>query len=255
MLFYTHVNEDNLVENQYLHTGSFQSLFCVAGSGDRLLSLMGKPSVRDVFVIDSNREALFLSELKIKSLQNLAVEDYLSFIGVQKISSGERLKMYRQVAAQLSPDCRQYWEEKQPDLAKRLLDTGLSDYVTEFSSGLKVWHTHKTYQLRIQEIHPLAQAGLSIMSLFKPFLRRTRKGYLLSFASLFAYSYEMLSEINEVLQALEKKGIDFLNVICSKGDPVYQLLKPLSVSEYLYAFVTDFPIPRDKMITVDVRCL
>lgn len=130
-----------------------------------------------------------------------------------------------------------------------------TDYVTTFSSGMKIWHTHKMYSLRIQKVHPLAKIGLFFARWFNPVLRETKESSELRFATLFDYDYDSLEGINEVLENLEQQNIHFLNVCCKKNDAVYQTLQPLSISNYAYLIAGDFEIHPESKVRMDVRCL
>lgn len=235
---------------------------------------MGKQKIKTAFAYDARIKQEYqsmgiggqlLAELKSLNEKKLKVLN-------QCYTSKSSNQLTRKIAQKVSPDHDllefaylsipttrrlKHFKEKTSRLLfnPALFTNKLPDYVSTFSSGLKVWHTYQTYQLKIQKVHPLAQVGLSLMALKDPFLARTRKGYQFSFATLFDYSYEVLAELNEVLEFLQYGGIDFLNVTCTRGDPVYQLLKPMAASKYLYAFVSNFQIPRNEMMMIDVRCL
>ena len=82
MIYYSHVNEDNLVEKNWMDQNFFQNLICIVGSGERVLGIMGHGSLEQIFAVDSNIESLYLLELTLKALEKLSVENYLEFIGI-----------------------------------------------------------------------------------------------------------------------------------------------------------------------------
>ncbi|HAD13417.1 MAG TPA: hypothetical protein DCF33_13400 [Saprospirales bacterium] len=124
MLFYTHVNEDNAVERQAMAGSQASELFVIAGSGERVLALLDHPSLSTVFVVDNNREALYLCALKIAALKALDVQTYLRFMGVLETSAKERLQCFAQLAPELAEECREYWVGKQADLAVGVCNIG-----------------------------------------------------------------------------------------------------------------------------------
>jgi GNAT superfamily N-acetyltransferase len=145
--------------------------------------------------------------------------------------------------------------QAESNLKPTLFDTDFPEFVSVFPSGLKVWHTFKTYSLRIQKINYLAKTGLAVSSLFAPFFNRIKEGYQLQFATLFDFGYSDLSAINEVLEALQKDNIDFLNIVCRKDDPTHLLLRSMAISSYHYYLGSTFKIPDNAEFKIDVRCL
>lgn len=123
MIYYSHVNEDNLLEKTRMDHRNFETLYIVAGSGERVLSLLGHTSLRKVKMIDINQEALFLLELKLKALEYLTPSEYLDFIGLneQPISSA---KKFDQFCNQLSGACKSYWKQNSLKIEKGILFCG-----------------------------------------------------------------------------------------------------------------------------------
>ncbi len=124
MLYYTHVNEDNAAERQAMAGMQVTELFVVAGSGERVLALLDHPGLSKVYVVDNNREALYLCALKIAALKALDVQTYLRFVGVLETSAEERLQCFSQLAPELAEECREYWVGKRTDLAAGVCNTG-----------------------------------------------------------------------------------------------------------------------------------
>ena len=81
MLYYSHVNEDNNIEREIVFHNKPSTIFCISGSGERLISLLDTPGLKKVVAIDFNPEAQFLLNLKLTAIQNLSVNSYLDFIG------------------------------------------------------------------------------------------------------------------------------------------------------------------------------
>ena len=63
-IYYAHVNEDNTIARDLLFLHQPCTLYCITGSGERLISLLDAPGLSKVVAIDSNPEANFLLELK-----------------------------------------------------------------------------------------------------------------------------------------------------------------------------------------------
>ena len=70
MIYYSHVNEDNRVELQLLEKNACPAVVALAGSGERVIALMGNDSCKEIHAVDKNPEALFLLQLKIAMLKN-----------------------------------------------------------------------------------------------------------------------------------------------------------------------------------------
>lgn len=148
MIYYSHVNEDNLLEKNILKSDAYKNLFCVAGSGERLLALLGNSNLQNVFVVDANEEALFLTELKVKALQYLRVEEYLAFVGFASSSQKTRFATFQQFSNRLSPACRKFWEENASYLEEGILQIGhFERFLKTVRPILKAWLGKSFYQL------------------------------------------------------------------------------------------------------------
>ncbi len=115
MIYYSHVNEDNKVEESFMNSATFENLVGISGSGERVIALMAHPYLKKVAAVDTNVEALFLLELKLIALEYLSIEKYLEFIGYSKSSS--RWEIFVLIKKELSAPCKEYWE-KQPNAIK-----------------------------------------------------------------------------------------------------------------------------------------
>lgn len=130
------------------------------------------------------------------------------------------------------------------------------DYFYHSPSGLGVWKTYKTYQIKISHMHPLVGGGISLLNLlFSKKNRKPTKDQVLKFATVFDLHPENLPHINEVLEDLEKREIQYLNVCCLQNDPVYQNLNSLSINVLKYSLLNTFSVKNGDNISVDVRCL
>ena len=111
LIYYSHFNEDSSIEKELLAGAKANLLICVAGSGERVISLLNCPTVQKVDIVDVNVEALYLTELKICALKHLDVEAYLSFIGFS-IAKKSRCEMLNTFSDQLSKDCLKFWQQR-----------------------------------------------------------------------------------------------------------------------------------------------
>ena len=123
MIYYSHVNEDNLVERAAMFKKNIDSLYVIAGSGERVLSLLDHPGLEYVHLIDYNVEALFLCELKLLALRHLTVEEYLVFIGFER-SEQDRWRQFQTLKPHLSKDCQEYWEAQKISIVNGICNCG-----------------------------------------------------------------------------------------------------------------------------------
>jgi S-adenosylmethionine:diacylglycerol 3-amino-3-carboxypropyl transferase len=136
MLFYTHVNEDNAVERLAMADMQAGELFVIAGSGERVLALLDHPGISTVYVVDNNREALYLCALKIAALKALDVQTYLRFVGLLVASAEERLQCFAQLSPELAEACREFWSTKQAEIAAGICTVG---HFEQFLAKARPW--------------------------------------------------------------------------------------------------------------------
>lgn len=123
MIYYSNVNEDNFIERRLINAGSFQDLFCIAGSGERLISLLDHPSIKRVYIIDHNEEAIFLIQLKLMALKKLRIKTYLEFVGAD-LGQINRIELFEKFKEDLPLSCRKYWENRLELIEKGVLNSG-----------------------------------------------------------------------------------------------------------------------------------
>ncbi|MBT8191134.1 MAG: BtaA family protein, partial [Bacteroidia bacterium] len=109
MIYYSHVNEDNHAEKAIMDRSRYDSLFAIAGSGERVISLMAHPHLENIHSIDLNKEALYLLELKLAALSALEVPEYLEFTGYTD-GKNCRASLFREFRNQLTEECKYYWD-------------------------------------------------------------------------------------------------------------------------------------------------
>ena len=93
-LNYTIGNEDTTLELEILPEEA-QHVFAVAGSGSRIIPLLVK-NPRFITCIDSSKEQLSISELRIATLRELNYEDFLAFWGYpyKNIATNKRKSIF-----------------------------------------------------------------------------------------------------------------------------------------------------------------
>jgi hypothetical protein len=132
--------------------------------------------------------------------------------------------------------------------------TRYSDLISSFKGGLCAWHTYQLYRIRINKIHPIARFSTMIVSMLNK-KEYPSIGDEIKTATIFNLNPENINNLNEALENMDQRGVNYLNVICRKNDPVYTQLKPYSIFSYEHCLLADFPIQPSDNITIDVRCL
>lgn len=124
MLYYSHTNEDNRIEQQLLQSSACTTAIVVAGSGERVLALMGNSYCKKIIAVDINEEAIFLLQLKMAAITYLTNEEYFQFTGHYPALPGRRLKIFEKIKPQLSITCAVYWEQNRAVVEKGILYAG-----------------------------------------------------------------------------------------------------------------------------------
>jgi S-adenosylmethionine-diacylglycerol 3-amino-3-carboxypropyl transferase len=150
MIYYSHVNEDNRLERDLLNAGRFSTVVAICGSGERVLSLMDSNSCNQIVVVDCNKDAIFLLQLKIAALTQLSVDDYLRFIGHDNSTGEDRIAFFRLLVKDLPGEANAFWQ-KNLSLIKRGI--------------LHIGH----YERFLQKVRPLTNLwmGKSFRNIFK----------------------------------------------------------------------------------------
>jgi S-adenosylmethionine-diacylglycerol 3-amino-3-carboxypropyl transferase len=113
-LNYTLANEDTSIEWSLLPE-SVDSVFCIAGSGSRVLPLLAKKP-KEIDIIDMSQEQLWMAELRIQSALNMSYEEWLFFMGYRLAIQDEtslpgesRWSLFQRLT--LSEGALKYWSE------------------------------------------------------------------------------------------------------------------------------------------------
>jgi hypothetical protein len=132
-----------------------------------------------------------------------------------------------------------------------------SAYYTTFSGGLGVFHTWMLYRLKIEKLSWLHKQGLDWIKKLSPkkYALLPKEKEIMEFGTLFNHSMFNIESINEVMQHMQADGKAYLLVCCCEGDDMYNYLHRYSVNTYNYYILADFPLLRQDIVSVDVRCL
>ncbi len=131
-----------------------------------------------------------------------------------------------------------------------------NNFIIKTESGLSIWETYKTYKLKIQHVPFFMGLGAKLANIIVSEEKKIpNKGDVLKFATLFNYTPENIRTINEVLEILQNKNIQYLNVCCTKDDFAYELLKPYAMNLLPYTMLNTFGVQNGHQLTLDVRCL
>lgn len=138
MIWYSHVNEDNEVERTTLNNSS--TLVCIAGSGERLISLLDNTNLKKVYAIDTNIEALYLLKLKLIALRELSIKDYLGFLGFTKMSSKKRLQYFDLCLSLMDNPEKKYWIDNVKFIKKGVVNCGhFEQFITKVRPFLRLF--------------------------------------------------------------------------------------------------------------------
>lgn len=121
--------------------------------------------------------------------------------------------------------------------------------------GFSIFNTYKTYELEILKIPYLLKKSIQLTNRLYGTARFPDGTKPIKMATLFDVINLDLKELNIALEILHSEGIGFLNICCSKGDFLYNTLKPISISRYDYHLVSTIALSEQDKIKLDVRCL
>lgn len=178
MIFYSHINEDPTPEYTSILQSESDTLYCIAGSGERLIALLDCPSLRRVMIVDSNIEALQLTELKLIALKELPVEDYLGFMGHYDIEHETRLEMYHSIRDLLDNTSSQYWDNNLSKVASGAISCGHFEQFLKRLRPLVRFLIGKKFDRLLTKNTPPPNQSYLIWNMMK-FLFRQRIPYLL----------------------------------------------------------------------------
>jgi S-adenosylmethionine:diacylglycerol 3-amino-3-carboxypropyl transferase len=146
LIYYSHINEDNSVERNLMNTGSYEELFCVAGSGERVISLLDHPTLKCIHVVDNNKNALYLTQLKLTVLEAYPVTTYLDFVGATQCNL-DRMAIFNKIKDNLSEGCVGFWQDHFHYIKKGILHVGhFEKFLSKIRPLLKIYLGKNFYQ-------------------------------------------------------------------------------------------------------------
>jgi S-adenosylmethionine:diacylglycerol 3-amino-3-carboxypropyl transferase len=146
LIYYSHINEDNSVERNLMNIGSYEELICVAGSGERVISLLDHPSLKRILVVDNNKNALYLTQLKLAVLEAYPVTTYLDFVGTAH-SNLDRIAIFDTIKNNLSEGCVGFWKNHLHYIKKGILHIGhFEKFLSKIRPLLKIYLGNNFYQ-------------------------------------------------------------------------------------------------------------
>jgi len=107
-----------------MQTADYTHLVAVAGSGERVIGLMDNQALKTITAVDINIESLYLLQLKLESLTYMETNQYLKFIGHYDSGKEVRRRGFDIIKGRLSPECREYWEDRIHLIEKGILNAG-----------------------------------------------------------------------------------------------------------------------------------
>jgi S-adenosylmethionine-diacylglycerol 3-amino-3-carboxypropyl transferase len=125
-LYFAQVREDARVELAALDVQATDRVVVVSSGGCTALSLLGA-GAREVHAIDVNRAQNHLVELKAAAVCALARETVIAFLGGQPMPGHRRVELYRALRFRLTPDARAYWDARPRDMARGVINAGVSE--------------------------------------------------------------------------------------------------------------------------------
>ncbi len=124
MIWYSHVNEDNRIERTIARSRTFRRAYCIAGSGERVISLLGLPSLPTVHAIDLNDDAIRLLALKLSAVRQLSADGYLRFCGFTDDAPESRARLWHAIKDDLDPETQAAWNGREPLLRGGIANIG-----------------------------------------------------------------------------------------------------------------------------------
>ncbi len=138
MIYYSHVNEDNSAERLYYQNHPALNLIAIAGSGERVISMIDFDCLENIKAVDTNPEALFLLELKLTLIKKFDPDTYLKIIGHDPTLPEIRLKAVDSITCLLSNDCRDFWLKNSAEIKNGILYAG---HFEKFLARIRPWIT------------------------------------------------------------------------------------------------------------------
>lgn len=151
MIYYSHVNEDSVIEHKLLADTKSFSCICIAGSGERFISILDVDTCKEFICIDIYQPALFLTKLKLVFLKYFSVKEYLNIIGYNTCTKEERLLAFDSIAQYLDSETLTFWKKHEKWIGKGVLHCGAFErFLSRARPMLRILLRKKFYQLAYQ---------------------------------------------------------------------------------------------------------
>ena len=125
-LFFAQVREDPILEIEALRPAFGGRIAIVGSGGCTALSLIAS-GASDVVAVDLNISQNHLTELKALAVASLPVDAALAFLGGLPGTTRQRVVTYSRLRGSLSPDARQWWDERLDAIRAGVLGAGVSE--------------------------------------------------------------------------------------------------------------------------------
>ena len=125
-LFFAMVREDSRLDVEQLAPGPDDEVVVVGSGGCTALSLLAA-GARHVWSVDLNRTQHHVVELKLAALRHLPWREAAAFLGAIPMDARERARRYDEVRPLLGPAARAWWDGRPRDIARGVLNTGVSE--------------------------------------------------------------------------------------------------------------------------------
>ena len=125
-LFFAQVREDPTLEIAALEPGPEDTLVVVSSGGCTALSLLAA-GAGHVVAADLNIAQNHLVDLKATALTSLPREEALAFLGATAADDESRMRSYRKVRGDLTPEAAEYWDGNPAAIRRGALQSGVSE--------------------------------------------------------------------------------------------------------------------------------
>jgi len=129
-IHYSQSWEDPQTLTDALNINPADNVLSIASAGDNTFSLLLK-NPKSITAIDINPVQIDLMELKIRAIQYLSYEDFISFLGYSKCN--DRKKLYLYIRRDLSERARNYWDTQPRKISRGIAHCG------KFESYFKIF--------------------------------------------------------------------------------------------------------------------
>jgi S-adenosylmethionine-diacylglycerol 3-amino-3-carboxypropyl transferase len=132
-LSYSFGNEDHATEATALNIKPTDTIACITASGDRPLNLLAQ-TCEKIYSIDANPIQNYLLHLKCAALNQLEIDEYLTFLGVKK--SDKKFPFSHTILESLPISAKNYWKENRYLIDKGVIYQGAVERLCTFASNI-----------------------------------------------------------------------------------------------------------------------